>query len=80
MNEIKEKVNKKYCHKRTLTPMFALKELEYEQMNSSNNNNNENLEAEEIGHINKDEIDLINKSKKVDKRKNILLNINKELR
>ena len=77
VNEIQEKVNKKYCHKRTMTPMFALKELEYEQMNSSNNNN---LEAEEIGHINKDEINLINKSKKVDKRKNILLNINKELR
>ena len=78
VNEIQEKVNKKYCHKRTMTPMFALKELEYDQMNSSNNNN-ENLE-EEIGHINKDEINLINKSKKIDKRKNILLNINKELR
>ena len=80
VNDLQEKINKKYCHKRTLTPMFALKELEYEQMNSSNNNENENLEAEEIGHINKDEINLINKSKKVDKRKNILLNINKELR
>ena len=46
------------CHRRTLTPMFAFKELDETEMNT------------EIGHINKEELEFIKKSKKSEKRKN----------
>ena len=64
-NEILKPINKKICHRRTLTPMFAFKEF----------NNNEILNTE-IGHINKN--DRISKLKKTEKRKNTVFNYNKD--
>ena len=67
-NEVLKTINKKICHRRTLTPMFAFKEFDDKEMLNT-----------EIGHINKNELEIINKSKKSEKRKNIKFNINKEL-
>ena len=64
----KNKTSKKMCHRRTLTPMFAFKELDETEMNT------------EIGHINKEELEFITKSKKSEKRKNTVLNKNMQLK
>ena len=66
----------KLCHRRTLTPMFAFQEF-VNNMNSNNkiNNFDEQYLDKEIGHINKNEMEIINKSKKSEKNKNIALNI-----
>ena len=73
-NEILKQTNKKKCHKRTLTPIFEFKEFEDNEIDITDNNvNDENLNTE-IGHINKEEMEIINKSKKAEKRKSILFN------
>ena len=81
--EIPKTINKKYCHRRTLTPIFAFRELDEDEINYSNNDliikEEENNLNNEIGHINKEEIKLINQSKKSTKRNNIIFKINKQL-
>ena len=79
-NNKNSKTNIKTCHRRTLTPMFAFQDFESNELNSSkkiNNFDTQNLDKE-IGHINKNEMEIINKSKKSEK--NAVININNELK
>ena len=83
-NERKEgneilKSKTKFCHRRTITPVFAFNGNEMDASNSDMIiKEEENLE-DEIGHINRNEIEIISKSKQSKKRKNVIFNINKEL-
>ena len=80
-NDIPKTTNKKIIHKRTLTPIFASRGFDHNEIDIDINDNNVNDVKNpniEIGHINQKEMEIINKSKKAEKRKNILLNINKE--
>ena len=61
-NEVLKTKNQKICHRRTITPMFAFKEFD----------------ENEIININKNEIERTTKSKKTEKSKNILFNFNKD--
>ena len=60
--------------------MFAFRDFDENDINSSNSNLNINEENKniEIGHINKNEIEIINKSKKFSLRKKLIFNFNKE--
>ena len=93
-NEMKNSVNddtsktsnKRISHRRNLTPMFAFREFDDENENGINSSNSALIIKEEennlnnkIGHINKNELQMINHSKKLQKKNNIMIKINKQL-
>ena len=85
-DDISKTSNKRICHRRNLTPMFAFREFDDENENGINSSNSaliikeeENNLNNEIGHINKNELQMINNSKKLQKKNNIMIKINNQL-